>query len=60
MSGDGMARVQGLEKIVPLESWYVGANPAEGEMTRYRLTRGGVQRDIVVGWTADDRIYWGV
>lgn len=57
---DRLPRVNGLEAVVPLETWRVGADPAEGEMTRYRLIRRGIQRDLVVGWTSDDRIYWGI
>ncbi|MGH7018414.1 MAG: hypothetical protein ACREEY_00950, partial [Brevundimonas sp.] len=57
---DRFPRVNGLEEVVPLETWRVGADPAEGEMTRYRLKRGGWRRDLVVGWTSDDRIYWGI
>lgn len=57
---DRLPRFSGLETIVPLETWRVGADPIEGEMTRYRLMRRGAQRDLVVAWTADDRLYWGV
>jgi len=55
-----LRRVRPGTTLAPLESWLVGDSPRQGEMTRYRVTRDDGVRDLVVGWTPDDRIYWFV
>ncbi len=51
-------RFRDLADLQPLEQWRVGDRADEGEMVRYRATLANGARDLVVGWTADDRIYW--
>lgn len=50
--------VSGIERLVPLESWFPGQGAGQGEMTRYRFERAGTAREFVVGWTPDNQIYW--
>lgn len=53
-----LRRVSGLTGLAPLEAWPVGESPDQGEMVRYRVSTPGGDRDLVVGWTPDDRLYW--
>ena len=53
-----LRRAPGLTSLAPLERWTVGDGPEQGEMTRYRVGVASGVRDFVVGWTADDRLYW--
>lgn len=53
-----LARVSGLTSLAPLEQWPAGDDPGQGELVRYRVTLASGVRYLVVGWTADDHIYW--
>ncbi|GAA0870218.1 hypothetical protein GCM10009116_20540 [Brevundimonas basaltis] len=53
-----LRRASGLTNLAPLERWTMGDGAEQGEMVRYRVTTATAVRDLVVGWTPDDRIYW--
>jgi D-alanyl-D-alanine carboxypeptidase len=53
-----LRRVPGLTDLKPLERWIVADSREQGEMERYRLNGPFGVRDLVAGWTADDRLYW--
>jgi D-alanyl-D-alanine carboxypeptidase len=55
---DGLRRAPGLTALEPLERWTVANGPEQGEMERYRLSGPFGVRDLTVGWTPDDRLYW--
>ncbi|WP_297800342.1 serine hydrolase domain-containing protein [uncultured Brevundimonas sp.] len=47
-----------IEGLYPMESWMMGNSAEEGEMVRYGLTMRGRPREILVGWTPQNQIYW--
>ncbi|WP_309093231.1 serine hydrolase domain-containing protein [Phenylobacterium sp.] len=55
---DRLRRMSAPFTLALLERWPAGERPEQGELERYRTVSEGRVRELVVGWTEDDRLYW--
>ena len=56
--GVQLPRAPTLQDIRPLERWFIGDGPKQGEMVRYRVWLPTRTAELLVGWTDEDQIYW--